>query len=90
MAAKVLTIEIGNDFIKICEAQQLKGKTVTVHSAVQVTTPDGAVEDGIIRDMPAVVKAIRNTMTDEQIVASSATFILSSARVVTKEVILQN
>ena len=88
MAAKVLTIEIGNDFIKICEAQQLKGKTVTVHSAVQVTTPDGAVEDGIIRDMPAVVKAIRNTMTDEQIVASSATFILSSARVVTKEVIL--
>ena len=88
MAAKVLTIEVGNDFIKICEAQQLKGKTVTVHNAVSIQTPEGAVEDGIIRDMQAVAAAIRNAMTDEQIVASAVTFILSSARVASKEVIL--
>lgn len=88
MAAKVLTIEVGNDFIKICEAQQLKGKSVTVHNAVSIQTPEGAIEDGIIRDMPAVANAIKNAMTEEQIVASSATFILSSARVATKEVII--
>lgn len=88
MAAKVLTIEVGNDFIKICEAQQLKGKTVTVHSAVSIQTPDGAVEDGIIRDMQAVAAAIKNAMTEEQIAASAVTFILSSARVASKEVIL--
>ncbi|MBQ4069085.1 MAG: pilus assembly protein PilM [Lachnospiraceae bacterium] len=88
MAAKILTIEIGNDFIKICEAQQLKGKTVTVHNAVSIQTPENAVEDGIIRDMEGVAAAIRNAMTDEQIVASSVTFILSSARVASKEVIL--
>ena len=88
MAAKILTIEIGNDFIKICEAQQLKGKTVTVHNAVSIQTPEGSVEDGIIRDMQGVAAAIRNAMTDEQIVASAVTFILSSARVASKEVIL--
>lgn len=88
MAAKILTIEIGNDFIKICEAQQLKGKTVTVHNAVSIQTPDGSVEDGIIRDMQGVATAIRNAMTDEQIVANAVTFILSSARVASKEVIL--
>lgn len=88
MAAKVLTIEVGNDFIKICEAQQLKGKTVTVHNAVSIQTPEGSVEDGIIRDMQAVASAVRNAMTEEQIVASAVTFILSSARVASKEVIL--
>lgn len=88
MAAKVLTIEIGNDFIKICEAQQLKGKTITVHNAVSVETPEGAVEDGIIRNIQAVAGTIRTAMTEEQIVATSATFILSSARVVTREVVL--
>ena len=88
MAAKILTIEIGNDFIKICEAQQLKGKTVTVHNAMSIQTPEGAVEDGIIRDKEGVAAAIRNAMTEEQMVASSVTFILSSARVASKEVIL--
>lgn len=88
MAAKILTIEVGNDFIKICEAQQLKGKSVTVHNAVSIQTPEGSVEDGIIRDLPALASAIRDAMTEEQIVANSATFILSSARVATKEVIL--
>lgn len=88
MAAKVVTIEIGNDFIKICEAQQMKGKSVTVHNAISVETPDGAMEDGIIRDMAAVADKIRSAMAEEQIAATAATFILSSARVVTREVVL--
>lgn len=87
MASRILTIEVGNEFIKICEMQQTKG-TVMVHHAISVQTPPDAVEDGFIRDVSKVAETIRNAMTEDQIVANEVTFILNSSRVASKEVIL--
>lgn len=87
MASRTLTIEVGNEFIKICEMQQSKGN-VMVHHAISVQTPPDAVEDGFIRDVSKAAEAIRTAMTEDQIVANEVTFILNSSRVASKEVIL--
>ena len=89
MASKTkLTIEVGSEFIKIVDAEIAKKKTVTVHHALSVQTPAGAVEDGMIKDLNAVADTIRTTMTEEAMRNDAVTFVLSSSRVATKEVIL--
>lgn len=89
MASKTkLTIEVGNEFIKICDAEIAKKKSVTVHHALSVQTPDGAVEDGVIKDLNTVADTIRTAMTEEMMQNDAVTFVLSSSRVATKEVIL--
>lgn len=87
MASKTLTIEVGNEFIKICNMQMSKGN-VMVHNAISVQTPIDSVEDGLIRDVGQVAGAIRSAMAEEQISANEVTFVLNSSRVATKEVIL--
>ncbi len=85
MASRTLTIEVGNEFIKVVELQKQKGK-VMVHHAVSVQTPPDSVEDGFVRNVSQVAEAIRSAMAEEQIVANEVTFVLNSSRVATKEV----
>lgn len=87
MASRTLTIEVGNEFIKICEMQKNKN-SIMVHHATSVQTPQNTVEDGFIRDIQPVAEAIRGALVEEQIVAKEVTFVLNSSRVATKEVIL--
>lgn len=87
MAAKSVTIEIGNEFIKICEMQSSK-KNIMVHHAISVQTPQDAVEDGFVKDVTLVSETIRNAMREESIATQEVTFVLNSSRVATKEVIL--
>ena len=87
MAAKSITIDIGAEFIKICETQRSK-KSVLVHHAVSVQTPENAVEDGFIRDVSAVADVIRTTMQEEQLQAKAITFVINTTRVASKEVVL--
>ncbi len=87
MAAKSLTIEIGNEFIKICEMQKSKN-TVYVHHAVSIQTPPDAVEDGFVKDITKVSETIKKAMMEEQVLANEVTFVINSSRVATKEVVL--
>ena len=87
MASKTLTIEIGNEFIKVCEAQVNKNN-VMVHHAISVQTPQDTVEDGFVKDITQVSEAIGRALTQEQITAKEVTFVLNSSRVATKEVII--
>lgn len=83
-----LTIEIGNEFIKICDSEIVRKNVVSVHHAISIQTPDGAVEDGLVRDINSVADAIRTALSDEMITSESITFVLSSSRVAAKEVIV--
>lgn len=87
MASKTLTIEIGNEFIKICESERRKD-SITVHSAVSILTPEESVEDGFIRNSMLVSQAIKQAMAQEQISSKEVVFVLSSSRIASKEVIL--
>lgn len=89
MASKTkLTIEVGNEFIKICDSEITKKKTVSIRHAMSIQTPAGSVEDGMVRDINAVAEAIRGAMREEQITNDSVTFVLASSRVAAKEVVL--
>lgn len=89
MASKTkLTIEVGSEFIKICDSEVIKKKVISVHHAISVQTPNGAVEDGLIRDINAVADTIRTALNDEMIVSDRVTFVLASSRVAAKEVVL--
>lgn len=87
MAAKSITIDIGAEFIKICESQKSK-KTVMVHQVITAQTPENAVEDGFIRDVSAVTEVIQNSIREAQLQVKAVTFILNTSRVATKEVVL--
>ena len=89
MASKTkLTIEVGSEFIKICDSEVIKKKVISVHHAISVQTPNGAVEDGLIRDINAVADTIKTALNDEMIVSDRVTFVLASSRVAAKEVVL--
>lgn len=89
MASKTkLTIEVGSEFIKICDSEVIKKKVISVHHAISVQTPNGAVEDGVIRDINAVADTIKTALNDEMIVSDRVTFVLASSRVAAKEVVL--
>ena len=87
MASKTLTIEVGNEFIKVCEMQNNKN-TVMVHHAISVQTPEDTVEDGFVKDINQVSEAIKGALAGEMISAKEVTFVLNSSRIATKEVIL--
>ena len=87
MASKTLTIEVGNEFIKVCEMQNNKN-TVMVHHAISVQTPQDTVEDGFVKDINQVSEVIKRALSEEQITSKEVTFVLNSSRVATKEVIL--
>lgn len=87
MASKTLTIEVGNEFIKICEMQRNKN-AIMVHHATSVQTPPDTVEDGFVKDINQVSETIRKALAEEQINANEVTFVLNSSRVATKEVIM--
>lgn len=87
MASRTLTIEVGNEFIKICDMQRNRN-TVMVHNAISVQTPEGTVEDGFVKDINQVSEVIKRALSEEQIVSKEVTFVLNSSRVATKEVIL--
>lgn len=87
MASRTLTIEVGNEFIKICDMQRNRN-TVMVHNAISVQTPEGTVEDGFVKDINQVSEVIKRALSEEQITSKEVTFVLNSSRVATKEVIL--
>ncbi len=87
MASKTLTIEVGNEFIKICEMQNVRN-TVMVHHATSIQTPMDTVEDGYVKDVERVSETIKKALFEEQIAAKEVIFVLNSSKVATKEVIL--
>ena len=86
MASKVITIEINNDYIKVCEVMYA-AQDVNVYSAVTVATPDGCVEDGQIRNIEALTETLKKVIEENGIKSKNVIFTLQSTRVASKEVI---
>ena len=90
MASKVLTIEISNDLIRLCEVSHSGNKNITVHKAVTIPTPEGTVEDGFLRDVNAVTTSIKMALTDNLLNTKDAIFTVLSTKIATKEAVLPN
>lgn len=89
MAKHVLSIEIGTQVTKIVEIDYKK-KNPHVYRAVSFATPEGVIEDGVIRDKDVLAVAFRNELAEAGMKEKSVVFSIASSKIATREVTLPN
>lgn len=85
---KVLTVEITNESITVIEVSPSIKKQTNVHNALIFETPEDAYEDGNLRDVERIASAIREQLESNGITNKNVIFILSSSKVVNREVLI--
>ena len=85
---KVLTIDITNESITIVEATASAKKQTYIHNALIFETPEDSYEDGQIKDKDKIAGAIREQLSANGISNKNAIFILTSSKVVNREVMI--
>lgn len=85
---KVLSIDITNESITIIELTVSQKKQTNIHNVLIFETPEDAYEDGIIKDADRMASAIREQLSSRGISNKNAIFVLSSAKIVNREVVV--
>lgn len=80
-----ISIDVGTDLIKIVSYKK-NNNSFVVKKAVSFNSPDCELRDGKIVDVSVMAKAIREVMVKNKIKGKNVNFILSSNKVITREV----
>ena len=89
MNNRVLSIEIGNSFTKICE-MDYKVKKPKVYKVLTVETPEGVVVDGMLQPTQEYADHLVNALGTNGIHTRRVIFTISSTRVASREVQIPN
>ena len=84
---KVLSIEIGVSTTRIVEVD-FRSQKPKVYNCVTFETPDGAIEDGFIRNREILSVAMKEALSAGGFRNSSVVFSLSSTKIANREVII--
>lgn len=84
---RVLTINLNNEFIKVCELSKQKTE-ITVHKVFTIPTPPRSYRDGVIRDRNAIAKELKVALGNHGVSCTEVVFSISSTKIATKEVII--
>ena len=82
---KVLSVELGVQTSRICELE-ISGKKQTVINSCTFDTPEGAVEDGYIRNKDILAISMKSAMQKYGMNAKSAVFSITSSKIANREV----
>lgn len=85
--AKVVSIEVGYSFIKICE-MDYKVKTPRVYRYAMVPTPLNVIEDGYLKKSAGLRTAIKEALYRNKIKTKRAIFTVASSKIINREVML--
>lgn len=85
---KVLSIDVTNESITIIEISASTKKQSIVHNVIIFETPEDSYEDGFIKDPEKIAHAIREQLTAKGISNRNAIFVLSSTKIVNREVMM--
>lgn len=85
---KVLSIDITNESITIIELTVSQKKQTYIHNVIIFETPEDAYEDGTIKEPDRIAQAIREQLSARGISNKNAVFVLSSAKIVNREVVI--
>ncbi|MCR4895228.1 MAG: pilus assembly protein PilM [Lachnospiraceae bacterium] len=85
MASKVLSIEIGANYTRICQTDY-KVKSPRVYGYAKVETPDNILMDGEVQATPEFVNLIKETIKANKLTAKQVVFPITSSKVATREV----
>lgn len=89
MNNRVLSIEIGNSFTKICEIDY-KVKKPKVYKVLTVETPEGVVVDGMLQPTQEYADHLVSALGTNGIRTKKVIFTISSTRVASREVQIPN
>ena len=89
MAAKVLSIEIGANFTRLC-LTDYKAKAPKVYKYAKVATPDGVIVDGEIQSTPEFVSLLKETIQKNGLKSKQAVFPITSSKVASREAVIPN
>lgn len=89
MNNRVLSIEIGNSFTKICEIDY-KVKKPKVYKVLTVETPEGVVVDGMLQPTQEYADHLVSALGTNAIRTKKVIFTISSTRVASREVQIPN
>ena len=85
---KVLSIDITNESITIIELTASAKKQTNIHNVIIFETPEDSFEDGVIREPEKIAAAIKENLSARGITNKNAIFVLSSAKIVNREVVI--
>ena len=85
MASKILSVEIGNSITRICE-MDFRVKNPKVYKSFCIPTPQGAIEDGFVRENAEFVAAMRRALSANKISTKQVVFSVTSSKIVTRDV----
>lgn len=85
--AKVVSIEVGYSFIKLCE-MDYKAKTPRVYRFAMVPTPLNVIEDGYLKESAGLRTAIKEALYRNKIKTKRAIFTVASSKIINREVTL--
>lgn len=85
--AKVVSIEVGYSFIKICE-MDYKAKTPRVYRFAMTPTPLNVIEDGYLKESAGLRTAIKEALLRNKIKTKRAVFTVASSKIINREVTL--
>lgn len=85
MANRILTMEIGNSIIKICE-MEYKAKKPVVYQCFHVATPPGIIEDGVVENNEELITIITNVLHQKKMKTKKVVFTVSSTKIANREI----
>lgn len=85
--AKVVSIEIGYSFIKLCEIDY-RAKTPRVYRFAMVPTPLNVIEDGYLKESAGLRAAIKEALYRNKIKTKRAVFTVASSKIINREITL--
>lgn len=89
MAAKIISIEIGQRIIRICEVEYKK-KHPKVYQCISFETPENTIEDGLIYDVEGLASVIKAHIEKAGIKQNKVVFTIASTKIANREVVIPN
>lgn len=83
--AKILCIEVELSQVRVAEIEE-KGKKSRIYHLFRFAVPQGAVEDGHVRDTQSVGEALRRELDARHIKTKKVCFVVASSRIASREI----
>ena len=87
MAGKAISIEIGYSVTRICEVDY-KAKSHRVYRRVTISTPEGVINDGILKTTPEYIESLKKAIVESKMSAKQVVFTITSGRIASREAMI--
>lgn len=87
MAGKVISVEIGYSFTRVCEVDY-KAKSHRVYRRFTMPTPEGVIHDGMLKATPEYIEAFKKELAGSKMAAKQVMFTITSGKIASREVMV--